>query len=344
MKTNLLTVLILIALSACQSGDSTEKASQTPGVHTVVVTEVSQANQYTYLHVKEDGNEPWLAVPKMEAKVGETYYYKGGLVMKDFVSKDLNKTFSEILFLDNISTTAAIPETSPAAATAQNTAEVIQQEMSAASTPTGDHSIASSEVLQTSQYTYIHGSENGKDVWIAVAKMDAKVGKTYYYKGGLPMLDFASKELKRTFKEVFFVDFISDKPLPPEQSAPATAQAPAAVAKGTTSDTEKMEVKLNHSKEELTIAKLYENKKLYADKTVKIKGKVTKFNSGILKRNWIHIQDGTDYKGKFDLAITTDQEVKVGDVVTVEGIIYLEKDFGFGYFYDVIMENAKLVN
>jgi hypothetical protein len=61
-----------------------------------------------------------------------------------------------------------------------------------------------------------------------------------------------------------------------------------------------------------------------------------------MKKNWIHLQDGTDFSGKFDLAVTTDSEVKVGDNITVEGVITLDKDFGFGYFYEVLMEDAKI--
>ena len=62
-----------------------------------------------------------------------------------------------------------------------------------------------------------------------------------------------------------------------------------------------------------------------------------------MNKNWIHIQDGTDNSGKFDLTVTTDIEVKVGDTITLEGAIALDKDFGFGYKYEVIMEDAKLV-
>ncbi|MDZ7606727.1 MAG: hypothetical protein U5K79_14320 [Cyclobacteriaceae bacterium] len=38
------------------------------------------------------------------------------------------------------------------------------------------------------------------------------------------------------------------------------------------------------------IQELYANKSAYANKTVKVKGLVTKFNAGINgKRNWVHI-------------------------------------------------------
>ena len=63
-----------------------------------------------------------------------------------------------------------------------------------------------------------------------------------------------------------------------------------------------------------------------------------------MQKNWIHLQDGTAAGDKFDITITSTQEVKVGDMITVEGQIALNKDFGYGYFYDVIMENAKIIH
>jgi len=59
-------------------------------------------------------------------------------------------------------------------------------------------------------------------------------------------------------------------------------------------------------------------------------------------KNWIHIQDGTDYKGSFDLAITSAISVMVGDTLTFEGKITLDKDLGYGYFFDVLMEDAQV--
>jgi len=91
------------------------------------------------------------------------------------------------------------------------------------------------------------------------------------------------------------------------------------------------------------IADLLSGKKGFEGKTVRIKGSVTKFNPEIMGKNWIHIQDGTEFEGGFDLTITTDKTVSVGDIVTFEGKIFLDKDFGYGYVYNIIMEEGKLV-
>jgi len=93
----------------------------------------------------------------------------------------------------------------------------------------------------------------------------------------------------------------------------------------------------------ITIAELFANRDNYANKVLIMRGKVTKFNSNIMGKNWIHIQDGTEYSGENDLTITSDMEVKVDDIVAFEGKITLDKDIGPGYFYKIIMEDAKIV-
>jgi hypothetical protein len=63
-----------------------------------------------------------------------------------------------------------------------------------------------------------------------------------------------------------------------------------------------------------------------------------------MNKNWIHIQDGSEFQGGFDLTITTDKSVSLGDTVTFEGKLALDKDFGYGYFYTVLIEDGKQVN
>ncbi len=90
-------------------------------------------------------------------------------------------------------------------------------------------------------------------------------------------------------------------------------------------------------------ATLFSDMKKYDGKTVKIKGQVTKVNSAIMGKNWVHIQDGTESDGHFDLTVTTDQSPEIGAVVTFEGTIALDKDFGYGYTYDVLMEDGTII-
>jgi hypothetical protein len=127
---------------------------------------------------------------------------------------------------------------------------------------------------------------------------------------------------------------------------PALVKADQPVANPHTTGTitvEKQKVDIQPAKGGISIAELFTNPASYENKTIRVKGQVMKFNKAIMKKNWAHLQDGTDHEGKYDLTVTTDAEVAVGDVVTFEGVVALNKDFGYGYSYEVLLENATLI-
>jgi hypothetical protein len=95
------------------------------------------------------------------------------------------------------------------------------------------------------------------------------------------------------------------------------------------------------AKDGISIAELYARRENYANKLTKVRGQVTKFNANIMGKNWVHLQDGTNDSGNYDLTIATSDMVKVGEVVTFEGKVTLKKNFGAGYFYEVILEDGK---
>jgi hypothetical protein len=106
---------------------------------------------------------------------------------------------------------------------------------------------------------------------------------------------------------------------------------------------EKVNVDIEPGKDCISIANLMENKSSYAGKSIKVKGKVTKVNAAIMGKNWIHIQDGSEFQGVFDLTITSDEMVNVGETVIFEGKLVLDKDFGYGYVYNVLIEDGKII-
>lgn len=106
---------------------------------------------------------------------------------------------------------------------------------------------------------------------------------------------------------------------------------------------EKVDITIEPCKDCIKISELLANKKTYSGKTVKVTGQVTKYNPDIMGKNWVHIQDGSEFQGGFDLTITTDQRVTVGSRITFEGKIVLDKDFGYGYFYTIMMEGGRPV-
>ena len=206
---------------------------------------------------------------------------------------------------------------------------------------TGVHQVVVDEVLQAESYTYLNVTENGKSFWIAITREEIKEGEELYYLGGLEMRNFESKDLGKTFDLVYFVDNVSKQPIT-NQSAVMTQQGmPGQPPHGKPQTGREEGIAVTKSQGGITIGELFANKKDYDGKTVRIRGKVVKVNSNIMGRNWVHLQDGTSAGDKFDLTVTTNESVNVGDVVTFEGVIALDKDFTAGYVYDVIMENAQ---
>lgn len=105
----------------------------------------------------------------------------------------------------------------------------------------------------------------------------------------------------------------------------------------------KADIKIEPCADCITIGRLIADKKSFSGKKIRVKGVVTKVNEGIMEKNWVHIQDGTEAEGVYDLTITTSQTASVGETVTFDGKIVLDKDFGYGYFYTVIMEDGQIV-
>ncbi|MCF6169318.1 hypothetical protein [Lutibacter sp.] len=203
------------------------------------------------------------------------------------------------------------------------------------------HKVEVAEVLQVSSYTYLRVKENNDEIWLAVPTIIANKGDIYFYKGGMEMPNFESKELNRTFKSVIFLGAISKNPTGKDNVS--FEHTKVKKEKGIDLDNE-LPINIKPIEGGVTISELFKNKKRYQGKRVKIRGKVIKFNSQVMSKNWIHLQDGTDNNDNFDITITSNAYVNVGDIVTLEGLVSLDKDFGYGYFYKLIIENAVLID
>jgi len=90
------------------------------------------------------------------------------------------------------------------------------------------------------------------------------------------------------------------------------------------------------------VEELYAKKEKLNGKKVTVKGKVVKFSPGIMGKNWIHLQDGSGKQGTNDITITTDQNTSIGENIAVTGNLVTNKDFGGGYKYEVIIEEATV--
>jgi hypothetical protein len=202
------------------------------------------------------------------------------------------------------------------------------------------HKIEVVEHMDASGYTYILASENGKEYWIAISQMPVKKGETLYYAQSMEMKNFTSKALDKTFESILFVEGVSKdgKAADRGNNSMMGSSPHAGVQK-----VEKADVDIKPVKGGVTVKEIYTNRLKLENKVVKVKGVVTKYNSGIMNRNWIHLQDGTSYESFNDITVTSDEKVKVGDTIIIEGTLVLDKDFGSGYKYTAIVEEAKIV-
>jgi len=192
------------------------------------------------------------------------------------------------------------------------------------------HTVTVKEVLPTSKYVYLLVNEGEEQFWIATLKMEVAVGQTYFYRGGLLKTNFESKEYNRVFDKMYLVSSIVASDHGNTSTSSATTQLPKTEEKSVV-----------NSKGSVKISELVANPSKYAGKTIQISGKCVKVNTNIMGRHWIHLNDGS--KDDYDLVITTDIIIPVGHTVTMTGMVVLNKDFGAGYKYDIILEEGKVV-
>ena len=195
------------------------------------------------------------------------------------------------------------------------------------------HKVVVDEVLHTSRYTYLNVTEDGQQFWIAIPRKEVEKGGLYYYRGGLKKTNFKSVEHDRVFETVYLVsDVAKDPSLIGFAGVNPNADMPVDNVSG----------KMDPPPGGITLSELFANKEKYNGQTVRVRGKCVKLNNMIMNRNWIHIQDGT-LEDDMDLTVTTTENVPLGAVVAFEGTIALNRDFGAGYKYEIIMENAQLL-
>jgi len=192
------------------------------------------------------------------------------------------------------------------------------------------HEVIVKEVINVSEYTYLKVAEGEKEYWMACPRAEIKVGEVLTYNQAMEMKDFESPELKKTFASIFFVDKLDSKLGVGAMNQPMKPQIA------------QEDVKIEKAAGGITIEQLFKSPSAYANQIVTIKGKVVKVNNGIMDKNWLHIQDGTKSNSDFDLTVTTQDNASKEDIVTVTGKIVLNKDFGYGYSYKVLMEDAKV--
>jgi hypothetical protein len=204
---------------------------------------------------------------------------------------------------------------------------------------------AAATVIATEQappYVYVQLEIDGEKVWYAAPETVYVIGeKVVAPSGGVPMKDFYSKTLDRTFDMVYFVGSITRANPPAEEELPAGHPPLDTGAAGAPETFDFSGVE--RPADGLTIEEIYARKDVLEGEKVVLQGIAVKVTNGILGKNWIHLRDGSGEKGTDDLLVTTTKEVEVGETVTVTGTLLLDQDFGAGYRYDVLLEATDIL-
>ncbi|MBK7429232.1 MAG: SH3-like domain-containing protein [Saprospiraceae bacterium] len=201
------------------------------------------------------------------------------------------------------------------------------------------HRVVANEILQTERYTYLNVTEAGKNFWIATAKVDAVKGKPYIYRGGLMKTNFESQEFKRVFDTIYLVSSVMD-----EQQHPGGNIDNAGVEHNHPLEAGASSAPHVHAADAVKITDLFANMKKYEGQVITVDGEIAKVNNGIMGRNWVHLQDGSKKDGKnLDLTLTTLANIPLGSHIAIKGKVVLNKDFGAGYKYNIILEESEPV-
>ena len=222
------------------------------------------------------------------------------------------------------------------------------------------------ETMDASGYTYMLVDSGAKKTWVAIPATKVEKGAAIKYYEGMEMKNFTSKTLNRTFDAVVFSSGLAgeEAETAPQPAAGATNDSFSAAVKAekTTSQTapamkmsggsagaiaplEEISIEKAAAANGYTVAEIFAKAKELTGKKVQVHGKVVKYSPMIMGKNWIHLQDGTGnpMQNSHDLVVTTSETAKVGDIITIEGVLAADKDFGAGYKYAAIIEDAAII-
>jgi hypothetical protein len=193
------------------------------------------------------------------------------------------------------------------------------------------------EVKDVESYTYLRLKTTSGETWAAVPKTTLAKGAKVTIENVMVMNNFESKSLKKTFPTILF-GTLGGTP----GAAKDIATAHSGIAK--MADSGDIRVTKASGANARTVAEIVAKSAELKDKPVLVRGKIVKYNAGIMGKNWIHLRDGSGSAADDtnDVLVTTANPAKVGDVVLVKGVVHTNKDFGAGYAYKVLVEEATL--
>ncbi len=206
------------------------------------------------------------------------------------------------------------------------------------------------ETMDADIYTYLKVAFPDQEAWIAAPKVPVAVGDEVQVPAGLLMKDFRSETLDREFPEIYFVQGVTKPGMsePGGQTVPGGGQLPVGhppmeePKKGEAHNMSWDLADIEKIEGGLTVAEVWNDRDQHVGQEIAVRGRVVKYLTQILGKNWLHIRDGSGAEGTNDLTITTSAELKEGDLVQIRGILVADRDFGMGYRYDLIVEDAAV--
>ena len=200
-------------------------------------------------------------------------------------------------------------------------------------TPAGDQPAVRGKVLEAKDvggYTYLRLQTKDGETWAAVNKTAVTTGDQVTIEGAMVMENFESKALQKTFDRIVF--------------GVLHGGSAAAAAGGVAAEVGDIKVDKASGPDARTVAEIVTKSADLKDRTIVVRGKVVRYNAAVMGKNWVHLRDGSGSASdkSNDLLVTTKDTAKLGDVVTVKGVVRTDKDFGSGYSYKVLVEDGTL--
>ncbi len=243
------------------------------------------------------------------------------------------------------------PASSGSAAKAPAPAVAASAKPNSTAAPAAPNSIVGKvlETMDSGGYTYLKLKTETGEVWAAVGKSLVTTGETATVLNPMMMENFESSSLHRKFERIAFGALAS--PAAPTMAGLSEGEKKEALvanhasAASASPDLSKVQIKKASGASGKTVAEVHTNRAALKETSISVRGQVVKVNRGVMGKNWVHLRDGTGSKdkGDDDLTFTTPDEVKQGDIVLATGVVKVDRDFGAGYVYGVIVEDAKIV-
>ena len=146
-----------------------------------------QVPGYTYIEVRNNSRNVWLAGNPVEVATGEVITWGQSALMRNFRSNALNRTFEEIIFVSTVYQGADAAPPVARLEPEQNSGIVRSNE-------------------DAGGYSYIElETDSGEIVWLAAPLTEVTAGQRVEWQEASKMVNFTSPSLDRTFPEILFV-------------------------------------------------------------------------------------------------------------------------------------------